>query len=95
VFEGFATGGMSFFTTERKRVVYGAAISVLIEEIGESVSVFYEPLNEGQEWTVGLARLPMVHEHWGELLDGLRWLADNKPRFDEWEAQINEARDKP
>jgi len=64
--------------------------SSLLIQIGEPVSIFYEPRNEGNEWVVSLARVPMLHEHFGSLEEGLRWLADNRPRFTEWEKQIEQ-----
>jgi hypothetical protein len=50
-------------------------------EIGESVSIFYEPRNEGEEWTVGLEREPMMHGHFRSLIEGLDWLVKCKPEF--------------
>ncbi|HEY1281136.1 MAG TPA: hypothetical protein VGF22_15775 [Acidimicrobiales bacterium] len=56
-------------------------IAHLLQEIGESVEIFYEPRNEGMEWYVGLADphgfpLP-VHEHFADLIEGLLWLSRN------------------
>lgn len=64
----------------------------LIQTIGEPVSIFYEPRN-GREhsWVVSLVRVPMIHEHFPSILAGLRWLAENKPLFPEWEKQIEKA----
>lgn len=54
-------------------------IADLLVEIGESVEVYYEPRNEGMEWYVGFADphgfdLP-VHDHFGDLIEGLTWLS--------------------
>lgn len=64
----------------------------LVSEIGEAVSIFYEPRNGDEHaWTVGLARVPLLHEHFPSIDAGLRWLIENKPRFAEWEAEIRKA----
>lgn len=64
----------------------------LIAQIGEPVAIFHDPRNEAEHaWTVGLERVPMIHEHFPSLGDGLRWLLENKPRFPEWEEQIRAA----
>lgn len=56
-------------------------IAALLQEIGESVEIFYEPQNEGQEWYIGFVNargrpLP-VHEHFHDLIEGLLWLSRN------------------
>jgi hypothetical protein len=56
-------------------------IAELLQEIGESVEIYYEPRNEGDEWYVGFAdphgeALP-VHEHFADLVEGLLWLSLN------------------
>jgi hypothetical protein len=58
-----------------------ARIAAILQELGESVEIYYEPRNEGQEWYVGFAdphgsELP-VHEHFESLLGGLLWLSRN------------------
>lgn len=57
------------------------SIARLLQEIGESVEIYYEPRNEGMEWYVGFADghgypLP-VHEHFADLVEGLLWLSRN------------------
>jgi hypothetical protein len=44
------------------------------------VEIHYEPRNEGQEWRVSLVddtRDMPVHEHFGDLREGLLWLSVN------------------
>ena len=54
-----------------------------LKELGESVEIYWEPRNKGDEWYVGLAspspgeELPL-HGHFSHLLDGLSWLVDAK-----------------
>lgn len=57
-------------------------IAGYLRDIGESVEIFYEPRNEGDEWYVGLASthgepIPL-HGHFGSLLEGLRWINKHK-----------------
>lgn len=57
--------------------------AAIIANIGESVEIFYESKNVGEEWYVGLADphgadLP-VHGHFPSLIDGLKWLRDEAP----------------
>jgi hypothetical protein len=58
---------------------YEAKIARYLAEIGESVEIYWEPRNQGNEWYVGLAdahgrELPL-HEHFASLEDGLHWHA--------------------
>lgn len=56
----------------------------IIDAIGESVEIFYETKNVGEEWYVGYAdhhgqELP-THGHFRSLIDGLKWLRDEAPK---------------
>ena len=60
------------------------SIARLLQEIGEGVTIFYEPRNEGMEWYVGQADshdqpLPL-HEHFSDPIEGLIWLGKHKPK---------------
>lgn len=65
-----------------------AEIAELIEKIGEPVTIHYEPRNEDMSWTVSLERVPMIHDHFPSLRDGLTWMAEHRDKFPEWEKQI-------
>lgn len=65
-------------------------LAALIQEIGEPVTVSFEPRNEGMEWSVSLARIPLIHEHFRTLDQGFRWLAQNKINFPKWEHVVRE-----
>lgn len=57
-----------------------------LEDLQESVEIYYEPKNSGQEWYVGLANTHgedlALHDHFPRLLDGLSWLVDAKRKLE-------------
>lgn len=74
----FARRDKSRYTTPEVNVLMTEAMQQMIIQIGESVEIFYEPRNKGEEWYVGLAdphgqELPL-HGHFSSLLEGLDWL---------------------
>ena len=57
-------------------------IAMMIEEIGESLEIYYEPRNDGMEWHVGLAddrgEEMTLHEHFASLPEGIAWIRDHR-----------------